>query len=98
MRLASCGVLWQAGMRGGGFGEVLNGDRMVLSAYDLSFRVSREKETLCKRTLTPQEVAQFRESVKNDYYFQVCKESRRTSSFQVCVGSRSPCPQRVSVM
>ena len=52
-------------------GEVLNGDRMVLSAYDLSFRVNREKETLCKRTLTSQEVAQFRESVKNDYYFQM---------------------------
>lgn len=52
-------------------GEVLNGDRMVLSAYDLSFRVSREKETLCKKTLSSQEASKFREAVKNDYYFQM---------------------------
>eukprot|EP00243_Klebsormidium_subtile_P001828 TRINITY_DN1341_c0_g1_i1.p1 TRINITY_DN1341_c0_g1~~TRINITY_DN1341_c0_g1_i1.p1 ORF type:complete len:603 (-),score=198.88 TRINITY_DN1341_c0_g1_i1:363-2171(-) len=52
-------------------GEVLNGDRMVTAAYDLSFKVDKEKETLCVQKLSVKDVRKFRDAVKNDYYFQM---------------------------
>jgi len=52
-------------------GEVLNGDRMVDAQYKLDFRVDKESDALCKKKLTKEEVAKFREAVKNSYYFQM---------------------------
>eukprot|EP00252_Welwitschia_mirabilis_P000896 TRINITY_DN10892_c0_g1_i3.p1 TRINITY_DN10892_c0_g1~~TRINITY_DN10892_c0_g1_i3.p1 ORF type:complete len:594 (+),score=64.95 TRINITY_DN10892_c0_g1_i3:213-1994(+) len=52
-------------------GEVLNGDRMVDAKYQLKFQVDKESETLCVQKLTKDDLAKFREAIKNDYYFQM---------------------------
>lgn len=38
-------------------GEVLDGDRMAESLYDIRFRENTEKKQLCQLTLTEKEVA-----------------------------------------
>jgi len=52
-------------------GEVLNGDRMVDAQYMLDFNVDKESEVLCKKKFKAEDVAKFREAVKNSYYFQM---------------------------
>lgn len=52
-------------------GEVLNGDRMVDAQYKLDFNVDKESEVLCKKKFKAEDVAKFREAVKNSYYFQM---------------------------
>lgn len=53
-------------------GEVIEGDRLVGTKYDLGFKVDKENEELCSKVLTVDEVRKFRQAVKDDYYFQVC--------------------------
>eukprot|EP00959_Pyramimonas_sp_CCMP1952_P395350 8284169-Pyramimonas_sp.AAC.2 len=50
---------------------VLEGDRLVNTPYDVSFRVDKESEHLCSRELSKKDLDQFRTAVKEDYYFQV---------------------------
>lgn len=52
-------------------GEVLNGDRMVDAKYQLNFQVDKETNSLCKKKLSKEDLAKFRDAVKNDYYFQM---------------------------
>ena len=52
-------------------GEVLNGDRLVDAPYKLDFRVDVDSKSVCKKTLRKEEVAQLRNAVKKDYYFQM---------------------------
>lgn len=52
-------------------GEVLNGDRMVDALYQLKFRDDKDMVTLCQKKLSKDELAKFRDAVKNDYYFQM---------------------------
>ncbi|KAJ6861707.1 hypothetical protein NC651_037701 [Populus alba x Populus x berolinensis] len=52
-------------------GEVLNGDRLVTAPYKLEFLNDKDSEVACKNTLTKEQVAQFREAVSKDYYFQM---------------------------
>eukprot|EP00850_Spirogloea_muscicola_P004409 SM000019S04953 [mRNA] locus=s19:151027:154427:- [translate_table: standard] len=52
-------------------GEVLEGDRMIESPYDVNFNVDKEDEVLCTRTLSAADLKKFRTAVKEDYYFQV---------------------------
>jgi len=52
-------------------GEVLNGDRLVSAPYKLDFRIEKDSELVCKKTLSKEEVARFREAVDKDYYFQM---------------------------
>ena len=51
--------------------QVLEGDRLVNTPYDIKFRVDKENEDLCSRELTPKDLKKFRKAVKKDYYFQV---------------------------
>eukprot|EP00887_Chlorella_sp_A99_P003316 scaffold26.g3316.t1 len=51
-------------------GEVVDGNRMVATQYDLSFATSRDKTVLCSKKLTKEEVEKFRKAIKKDYYFQ----------------------------
>lgn len=53
------------------FGEVLNGDRMVTAKYQLNFQEDKEGESLCKKTLSKEDVRVFRQAVKEHYYFQM---------------------------
>lgn len=52
-------------------GEVLEGDRLVTTPYDIQFKLDRENEVLCSRELGIKDLAKFRKAVKKDYYFQV---------------------------
>ncbi|XP_077235779.1 transmembrane 9 superfamily member 3-like [Tasmannia lanceolata] len=52
-------------------GEVLNGDRLVNVRYNLNFKEDKTSEDVCWKTLSKDEVAKFRDAVKNDYYFQM---------------------------
>ena len=52
-------------------GEVLNGDRMVHAKYELNFKEDKNLVSLCKKTLSIEDVRDFREAVKKDYYFQM---------------------------
>jgi len=52
-------------------GEVLNGDRLVTAPYKLDFLVEKDSEIVCQRELKKEEVAQFRDAVAKDYYFQM---------------------------
>ncbi|OVA09980.1 Nonaspanin (TM9SF) [Macleaya cordata] len=52
-------------------GEVLNGDRLTNTLFELKFREHKNKVTLCKKTLTRYEVAKFRDAIKNEFYFQM---------------------------
>ncbi|KAK9127774.1 hypothetical protein Syun_016571 [Stephania yunnanensis] len=52
-------------------GEVLNGDRLTNSLYELKFRVVNNMQTLCNKNLTIDEVAKFRHAVRNDFYFKM---------------------------
>ena len=54
-----------------GLGQVLAGDRVVNSLYVLNFGQDSEKSDLCKKLLTKQDVAKFRNAVASEYYFQV---------------------------
>jgi hypothetical protein len=61
----------QIGYKSEDLGEVLEGDRMVGTPYDISFRVDRDNESLCKKTLNSKDLKKFRKAVKDDYYFQM---------------------------
>ncbi|KAK7276189.1 hypothetical protein RIF29_17324 [Crotalaria pallida] len=50
-------------------GEILNGDRLVVSPYKMDFQINREPESICSKRLTRKEVAQFRAAVLKDYFF-----------------------------
>ena len=75
-------------------GEVLNGDRMVDAQYKLEFNVDRVSEVLCKKKLTPEDVAKFREAVKKSYYFQMYYDDLPLWGFIGKVGKESNTDQR----
>ena len=52
-------------------GEVLNGDRLVSAPYKLDFKKDKDTEVACKRKLSKDDVAHFRNAVQKDYYFQM---------------------------
>ncbi|MQM14838.1 hypothetical protein Taro_047773 [Colocasia esculenta] len=52
-------------------GEVLNGDRLVDAPYELNFREDKQSKTICRKTLSKEEVAKLRDAVSKDYYFQM---------------------------
>ncbi|XP_054793919.1 transmembrane 9 superfamily member 2-like [Prosopis cineraria] len=55
----------------GALSEVLIGDRLVSAPYRLEFRMNKNSEVLCKKTLKKEEVAKFRSIVQKDYYFEM---------------------------
>ncbi len=76
-----------------GLGEVLEGDRLVNTPYDIKFRVDKENEILCSRELTAKDLRKFRKAVKKDYYFQV--QLLHAYYFDKCVASNSASGGRV---
>lgn len=52
-------------------GEILSGDRLVSSPFNLNFLVDRDSEILCRKNLTKEEVSQFRTAIALDYYLQM---------------------------
>lgn len=52
-------------------GEVLNGDRLTNTLYELNFREEKHRTTLCPKKLKAADIAKFRDAVINDFYFQM---------------------------
>ncbi|CAM6118491.1 unnamed protein product [Calypogeia fissa] len=52
-------------------GEVLEGDRMVTTMYNISFIEDKESVHLCTVKLSRDEVKKFRDAVEKDYFFQM---------------------------
>jgi len=52
-------------------GEVLNGDRLVDAPYKLDFQTDVESKLVCKKSLSKEQVSQFRNAVNKDYYSQM---------------------------
>ncbi|XP_074150438.1 transmembrane 9 superfamily member 1 [Sminthopsis crassicaudata] len=51
-------------------GEVLDGDRMAESMYQIRFRENVEKRTLCQMRLTFAQVERLRQAIEELYYFE----------------------------
>ncbi|XP_015872609.2 transmembrane 9 superfamily member 5 isoform X1 [Ziziphus jujuba] len=52
-------------------GEVLNGDRLTNTLYELNFQEEKTFKTLCQKKLKVAEIAKFRDAVIKDFYFQM---------------------------
>lgn len=52
-------------------GEVLDGDRMAVSLYDIAFKVDATKVDLCKLTLKEEDVKRLREAIEDLYYYEI---------------------------
>lgn len=53
------------------FGEVLSGDYLTNSLYDLKFQVAKTDALLCHKKLGRGDIEKFRDALANDYYFQM---------------------------
>lgn len=51
--------------------QVLEGDRLVSTAYTIKFGTNVSNADLCSKKLKPAEVKMLLDAVKSDYYFQV---------------------------
>ncbi|CAI5791405.1 transmembrane 9 superfamily member 1 [Podarcis lilfordi] len=51
-------------------GEVLDGDRMAESMYEIRFRENVDKKVLCEMKLTPEQVEHLRQAIEELYYFE----------------------------
>ncbi|XP_062813130.1 transmembrane 9 superfamily member 1 [Anolis carolinensis] len=51
-------------------GEVLDGDRMAESMYEIRFRENVEKKVLCEKRLSLEEVDRLRQAIEELYYFE----------------------------
>jgi hypothetical protein len=70
-------------------GEVLEGDRLVNTPYDIRFQEDIENRILCKRELNEKDLDRFRRAIQNDYYFQVRLQAVCDACMQSWQGS--PC-------
>jgi Endomembrane protein 70 len=59
-----------------GLGEVLEGDRLVNTPYNIPFRVDKYDEVLCSRSLNADDLQKLRNAAAEDYYFQVWPRSK----------------------
>ncbi len=62
-------------------GEVLEGDRMVTTLYNVTFKTNKTSEKLCSMKLNPKDISKFKTAVEQDYYFQVLQSSFLSSCF-----------------
>ncbi|KAG6417284.1 hypothetical protein SASPL_119438 [Salvia splendens] len=53
------------------FGEVLSGDRLANALYDLRFAVNTTQAVVCPNKLTKADITKFRDSVANDFYYNM---------------------------
>jgi hypothetical protein len=54
-------------------GEVLEGDRLVNTPYEIKFKVDVESQVLCTKKLAGSDLHNVRMAIAEDYYFQVCR-------------------------
>ncbi|KAI3712415.1 hypothetical protein L1987_70971 [Smallanthus sonchifolius] len=58
------------GHKWGGLGEVLGGNELIDSQFDIKFRKNVEKTTICELELDDSKVKQFKEAIENNYWFE----------------------------
>ncbi|KAK9803193.1 hypothetical protein WJX73_001092 [Symbiochloris irregularis] len=54
-----------------GLGEVLEGDRLVNTPYELEFRVDKSNKALCSLEMSKKDLRKLRRAIMRDYYFQM---------------------------
>ena len=52
-------------------GPLLKGDRPMKTLYDIKFKVEKPWTSLCRKHLTEEDVAKFRQAIVDDYYFEM---------------------------
>lgn len=52
-------------------GPLLKGDRPTNTLYDIKFRESAARKTLCRKHLDDTELAKFKKAIVEDYYFEM---------------------------
>ncbi|XP_076911675.1 transmembrane 9 superfamily member 5-like [Bidens hawaiensis] len=52
-------------------GEVLNGDRLTNTLYNLNFREDKVDQLLCNKNLKLDEITKFKTAISAEYYFQM---------------------------
>ena len=52
-------------------GEVLEGDRLVSTPYEIKFQEDVQDEELCTKQLGAKDLEKLRSAIEDDYYFQV---------------------------
>lgn len=52
-------------------GEVLTGDRLANSLYELEFAVNKTRAVLCRQKPKMEDITKFRDAIKNDFYYQM---------------------------
>ena len=62
-------------------GEVLDGDRMAYSMYEVHFKENDEDHLLCEMELNEKELDQLREAVEELYYFEMVADEIPIRSF-----------------
>ncbi|KAJ0442956.1 putative nonaspanin (TM9SF) [Helianthus annuus] len=58
------------GHKWGGLGEVLGGNELIDSQFDIKFQKNVEKATICELQLDESKVNQFKEAIENNYWFE----------------------------
>lgn len=51
-------------------GEVLDGDRMAKSMYNIKFRTDADTEKLCSVQLNPDDIEKLKAAIEDLYYFE----------------------------
>ncbi|PWA54984.1 Nonaspanin (TM9SF) [Artemisia annua] len=51
--------------------EVLNGDRLTNTIYELRFHEDEVEQVLCNKKLKRDDITKFRDAIMNDFYFQM---------------------------
>ena len=51
-------------------GEVLDGDRMAVSMYNISFKESFERKSLCTNELEEEDLQRLKHAIEDLYYFE----------------------------
>jgi len=51
-------------------GEVLDGDRMAISLYDIKFKESFDQKVLCKLELQSEDISALQNAIEDLYYFE----------------------------
>lgn len=63
-------VCYQIEHRSLTLGEVLDGDRMAVAMYNISFKETFDRKVLCTTSLNAQELKQLQEAIEDLYYFE----------------------------
>lgn len=61
-------------------GEVLEGDRLVNTPYEIRFMQDTENHVLCSKKLNADDLYNLREAIAEDYYFQVLSQGALPTS------------------